>query len=76
MGKDTAFLDRMHCYNPGWEIPKFRLEHFTDDYGFITDYLAGFIRELRKEQFGDAIISISDLVRILISVIPLQFVEW
>lgn len=31
MGKDTAFLDRMHCYNPGWEIPKFRLEHFTDD---------------------------------------------
>lgn len=55
MGTDTAFLDRMHCYNPGWEIPKFRPEHFTDDYGFITDYLAGFIRELRKEQFGDAI---------------------
>ena len=55
MGTDTAFLDRMHCYNPGWEIPKFRPEHFTNDYGFITDYLAGFIRELRKEQFGDAI---------------------
>ncbi len=55
MGMDTAFLDRMHCYVPGWEIPKFRPEHFTDDYGFITDYLAEFIRELRKEQYGDAL---------------------
>jgi len=55
MGKDTAFLDRMHGYLPGWEIPKFRPEHFTDDYGFITDYLAEFIRELRKEQYGDAL---------------------
>lgn len=55
MGTDTAFLDRMHCYIPGWEIPKFRPEHFTDDYGFITDYLAEFIRELRKEQHGDAL---------------------
>ena len=50
MGTDTAFLDRIHCYLPGWEIPKFRPEHFTDDYGFITDYLAEFIRELRKER--------------------------
>lgn len=55
MGTDTAFLDRMHCYVPGWEIPKFRPEHFTDEYGFITDYLAEFIRELRKEQYGDAL---------------------
>ena len=55
MGQDTAFLDRMHCYIPGWEIPKFRPEHFTDDYGFITDYLAEFLRELRKEQFSDAL---------------------
>ena len=55
MGTDTAFLDRMHCYLPGWEIPKFRPEHFTDDYGFITDYLAEFLRELRKEQYGDAL---------------------
>ena len=53
MGTDTAFLDRIHCYIPGWEIPKFRPEHFTDDYGFISDYLAEFIRELRKEQHGD-----------------------
>lgn len=55
MGTDTAFLDRMHCYIPGWEIPKFRPEHFTNDYGFISDYLAEFIRELRKEQYGDSI---------------------
>lgn len=55
MGTDTAFLDRMHCYLPGWEIPKFRPKHFTDDYGFISDYLAEFIRELRKEQYGDVI---------------------
>lgn len=55
MGTDTAFLDRMHCYIPGWEIPKFRPEHFTDDYGFITDYLAEVMRELRKEQHGDAL---------------------
>lgn len=55
MGTDTAFLDRMHCYLPGWEIPKFRPEYFTNDYGFISDYLAEFIRELRKEQYGDAI---------------------
>ena len=55
MGTDTAFLDRIHCYISGWEIPKFRPEHFTDDYGFITDYLAEFLRELRKEQYGDAL---------------------
>lgn len=55
MGTDTAFLDRLHCYLPGWEIPKFRPEHFTNDYGFITDYLSEFLRELRKEQYGDAL---------------------
>lgn len=55
MGTDTAFLDRIHCYIPGWEIPKFRPEHFTDNYGFITDYLAEFVRNLRKETYGDAL---------------------
>lgn len=55
MGTDTAFIDRIHCYLPGWEIPKLHPEHFTNDYGFISDYLAEFIRELRKEQYGDAI---------------------
>ncbi len=55
IGTDTAFLDRIHCYLPGWEVPKFRPDHFTDDYGFITDYFAEFIRELRKTQESDAL---------------------
>ena len=54
MGMDTAFLDRMHCYSPGWEIPKYRPYHFTNDYGFITDYFAEVMRELRKISYGDA----------------------
>ena len=53
MAYDTAFLDRMHCYIPGWEIPKYRPDFFTDDYGFITDYLSEFMREMRKEPFSD-----------------------
>lgn len=54
MAYDTAFLDRMHCYIPGWEIPKYRPDFFTDEYGFITDYLSEFMREMRKESYGDA----------------------
>lgn len=54
MAYDTAFLDRMHCYVPGWEIPKYRPDFFTNDFGFITDYLAEFMREMRKEPWGDA----------------------
>lgn len=53
MGLDTAFLDRMHSYVPGWEIPKYRPDFFTDDYGFITDYLSEFLRELRKDSYSD-----------------------
>mgnify|MGYP002746517300 FL=1 len=54
MGNDTAFLDRMHCYVPGWEIPKYRPDFFTNEYGFISDYLSEYLREMRKEPFGDA----------------------
>jgi len=54
MANDSAFLDRMHCYLPGWEIPKYRPEYFTNDYGFITDYLSEIIRELRKISYADA----------------------
>lgn len=53
MGTDTAFLDRMHCYIPGWEIPPYQPASFTNDYGFITDYLSEFMRELRKENYSD-----------------------
>jgi uncharacterized protein (TIGR02653 family) len=45
---DSAFFDRFHSYIPGWEIPKMRPEYFTDQYGFIVDYLAEFFREMRK----------------------------
>lgn len=44
MNSDTAFFDRVHYYLPGWEIPKFRPEHFTDRYGFIVDYIAEFFK--------------------------------
>lgn len=46
---DTAFLDRIHAYLPGWEVQKLRNEMFTDNYGFIVDYLAEILKELRKE---------------------------
>jgi len=46
---DTAFLDRIHAYLPGWEVDKLRNEMFTDGYGFVVDYLAEILRELRKE---------------------------
>lgn len=55
MSNDTAFFDRIHCYIPGWEIPKYRPEHFTDDFGFITDYFSEVLRELRKISYADAI---------------------
>lgn len=49
---DTAFLDRIHCYLPGWEVQKLRNELFTDSYGFIVDYLAEVLKELRKEDYS------------------------
>ena len=50
---DMAFIDRLHMYLPGWEIPKMRNEHFTDHYGFVVDYLAEALRELRKHNFTE-----------------------
>lgn len=52
---DSAFFDRFHAYVPGWEIPKMRPEFFTDQYGLIVDYLAEYLREMRKRSFADAI---------------------
>ena len=52
---DSAFFDRFHAYVPGWEIPKMRPEFFTHQYGLIVDYLAEWLREMRKRTFGDAI---------------------
>ncbi|MBT4336380.1 protease Lon-related BREX system protein BrxL [Candidatus Woesearchaeota archaeon] len=57
MNNDSAFFDRIHYYLPGWEVPKFKPEHFTDRYGFIVDYFAEFLREMRKRNFSDQISS-------------------
>lgn len=55
MAHDSAFFDRMHYYLPGWEVPKMRPEYITNSFGFITDYLAEYLREMRKTTFGDVI---------------------
>jgi ATP-dependent Lon protease len=52
---DSAFFDRFHAYIPGWEIPKMRPQFFTDGFGFITDYMAEWMRELQKYNFSNAI---------------------
>jgi ATP-dependent Lon protease len=52
---DMAFIDRLHFYLPGWEVPKMRNEHFTDHYGFVVDYLAEALRELRKLNYTEII---------------------
>lgn len=51
--EDMAFLDRIHCYLPGWEVPKMRIEYFTGHYGFIVDYLAEALKELRRHNFTE-----------------------
>jgi ATP-dependent Lon protease len=52
---DLAFLDRLHYYLPGWEVPKMRMEFFTDHYGFVVDYLAEALRELRRHNFTEVV---------------------
>ena len=52
---DMAFIDRLHFYLPGWEVPNMRNEHFTDHYGFVVDYLAEALRELRKHNYTETI---------------------
>lgn len=53
--EDMAFLDRLHLYLPGWEVPKMRNEFFTDHYGFVVDYLAEAVRQLRKHNQTEAL---------------------
>jgi ATP-dependent Lon protease len=50
---DRAFIDRLHCYLPGWEVPNMRNEFFTDHYGFVIDYLAEALRDLRKLNYTE-----------------------
>ena len=51
---DSAFLDRIHAYNPGWEVAPVRNELFTDGYGFVVDYIAEVLKHLRTEDFTGA----------------------
>jgi ATP-dependent Lon protease len=53
--EDMAFLDRIHFYIPGWELPKMKVEFFTQHYGFVVDYLAEALRELRKHTFTEVL---------------------
>ncbi len=53
--EDWAFLDRIHFYIPGWELPKMRIEYFTEHYGFVVNYLAEALRELRRHNFTEII---------------------
>ncbi len=53
--EDMAFLDRIHFYLPGWEVPKMQIEFFTDHYGFVVDYLAEALRELRRHNFTEIV---------------------
>ena len=52
---DAAFLDRLHFYLPGWEVPKMEQRFFTDHYGFVSDYLSEALRESRRTSFSDAL---------------------
>lgn len=52
---DSAFIDRLHAYLPGWEIDVIRGEMFTKGYGFIVDYLAEILRHLRSEDFSNRV---------------------
>jgi ATP-dependent Lon protease len=49
--QDAAFLDRIHAYLPGWEMPKIRPDNYATGYGFLTDYLAEIFAELRRRNF-------------------------
>jgi len=53
--RDMAFIDRLHFYLPGWEIPKMEMRFFTSHYGFVVDYLSEAFSELRRRNYSDLI---------------------
>lgn len=52
---DSAFFDRIHCYLPGWEVPKLKADLFTEHFGFITDYFSEFLRAMRKKDLSHSL---------------------
>jgi ATP-dependent Lon protease len=59
--QDTAFLDRIHAFLPGWEIPKIRPENYSQGYGFITDYLAEIFNRLRRTNYSMIVEQYADI---------------
>lgn len=55
VNNDTAFLDRIHFYLPGWEVIKFSPKHFTKNFGFSTDYFSEVLKSFRKYNYTDAL---------------------
>lgn len=58
---DSAFIDRLHTYIPGWEVGVIRGEMFSNGYGFVVDYLAEILRHLRNDDYSDRYRSNFDL---------------
>ena len=61
----SAFLDRIHLYNPGWEVSILKKSSFSEDYGLITDYIAAVLHELRKIDYSHQITKYADLSKTL-----------
>lgn len=55
VNNDTAFLDRIHFYLPGWEMIKFAPQHFTSNFGFSTDYFSEALKSFRRVTYTDAL---------------------
>jgi len=55
MRDDTAFMDRIHCYLPGWDVPKISKELFTDQFGLVSDVLAECFSRLRAQSRVDVL---------------------
>jgi uncharacterized protein (TIGR02688 family) len=62
--QDTAFLDRIHAFLPGWELPKINPENYAQGYGFITDYLAEIFNRLRRRNYQTHVTSRVDFAGI------------
>ena len=61
----SAFLDRIHLYNPGWEVSILKKSSFSQDYGLITDYIAAVLHELRKVDYSQLISQYADFSKTL-----------
>lgn len=61
----SAFLDRIHLFNPGWEVSILKKSSLSQDYGLITDYIAAVLHELRKVDYSQLISQYADFSKTL-----------